>query len=1252
MQESPVIERARGDTSERRRRGQWLLIAGFVVLASLIAGLAYWAWAQQARSLRDQAERSVNAVAKLKAGQIAAWQEERHGDAELIRTNRLLAAAVADLLAGRDVAASTTRVRSYLGELPRYYEYADVILFAPDGRVIVRVPATATHAPGPRVRAMLAEAQRTRQVVSSDLYRGPDGAARIEMVAPLLAQRPAGPPVASVVLHIDPARFLYPFIQEWPLPNTTGETLLVERRGDRVLFLNELRFRKGTALKLSSPATDQTLPAAMAVRGRRGIVEGLDYRGVPVMAALAPVTGTDWYVVAKVDKSEVLDPISRRGWLTAGFTLVIVALGATGALLLWRLRERQVDADLVAGEVRFRSLFESMTEGVAMHELVRGEDAEPVDYRLVDTNPAFSSQTGLDRELVDDKLATVTYGTPDAPYLDVYAQVVASATPQRFESFFAPLDRHFEVSVVPQGDDRFATIFEDITERVTRERELRETRDYLENLLDYANAPVIVWDPERRITRFNHAFEELTQRSAKEVIGRHLELLFPDDERREAAVAHVTSATAGERWEVVEIPILRTDGEVRTVLWNSATIYDADGVTPIATIAQGQDITQRVKAERALRESEDRFKYVFDHSLIGKSITLPTGEISVNQAFCDMIGYTPEELRDRSWQDISHPDDLEETQRVIEELQSGVADSARFAKRYLKKDGSTVWADVITAVRRDEEGRPLYFITSALDITERKLAADELRDSEERLRFLIDQTPTVNWTLDRDLRFTMSRGGGLKTLGLEPDEVIGMYVGDYLGGPGPQADIGVAMHARALKGESFAYEQPLGELTFDISVGPLRDADDEIVGVIGVAYDSTARKRADEARREAELELAQLNIELEQRVADRTAELNAVNQELEAFAYSVSHDLRAPLRHISGFSMLLAEQSGDGLDEKSLHYIEVISSSVRQMGVLIDDLLQFSRTGRAELRIEPVDMQATLTEALEPLQREVDSRSIEWSVGDLPTVVADRALLRQVWANLIGNAIKYTRGTLTGEDRDRRGRRRRGVRLLRARQRRRLRHAVRAQALRRLPAPARRHRVRGDRHRPRQRQTHRHQTRRSSVGRGRARPRRHLLFLPARPKGADDVTERYPDILLAEDDANDLELTLEALAKHNLTNRVTVAHDGVEALEYLRREGAFSGREPGAPAVVLLDIKMPRKDGLEVLREIRGDPELKRLPVVILTSSREEQDLITSYDLGVNAYVVKPVDFRSFIDAVEHLGVFWALLNERPPLEH
>jgi CheY-like chemotaxis protein len=137
-------------------------------------------------------------------------------------------------------------------------------------------------------------------------------------------------------------------------------------------------------------------------------------------------------------------------------------------------------------------------------------------------------------------------------------------------------------------------------------------------------------------------------------------------------------------------------------------------------------------------------------------------------------------------------------------------------------------------------------------------------------------------------------------------------------------------------------------------------------------------------------------------------------------------------------------------------------------------------------------------------------------------------------------------------------------------------------------------------------------------------------------------------ILLAEDNQNDVELTLAALSENNLANRVEVAKDGVEVLEYLRCIGKHSQRKKGNPAVILLDIKMPRMDGIEVLEKIRSDSRLKMIPVVMLTSSREEPDLKKCYELGANAYVVKPVDFKEFMDAVKQLGVFWAIINEVP----
>jgi len=138
-------------------------------------------------------------------------------------------------------------------------------------------------------------------------------------------------------------------------------------------------------------------------------------------------------------------------------------------------------------------------------------------------------------------------------------------------------------------------------------------------------------------------------------------------------------------------------------------------------------------------------------------------------------------------------------------------------------------------------------------------------------------------------------------------------------------------------------------------------------------------------------------------------------------------------------------------------------------------------------------------------------------------------------------------------------------------------------------------------------------------------------------------------ILLAEDNPQDVELTLSALAEHNLANEVVVANDGEEALDYLYHRGRFQHRTDGNPVVVLLDLKMPKVDGLEVLRTLKQDETLKSIPVVMLTSSREEPDLQRAYELGVNAYVVKPVDFQAFIAAVRQIGVFWTVHNEPPP---
>jgi len=279
------------------------------------------------------------------------------------------------------------------------------------------------------------------------------------------------------------------------------------------------------------------------------------------------------------------------------------------------LMRKQAEEALRESEEQHRNLFESMAQGVVY------QDAEG---RIVAANPSAERILGLSldqmqgRTSMDPRWRAIHEDGSAFPG-DRHPAMVSLRTGREVSDVvmgvFNPTSgssRWMTVNAAPQfrpGEGKpyrvFAT-FDDITARKRAEEELREARDYLENLFGYANAPIVVWDAEQRVTRFNHAFEELTGRTAGEVVGKHLELLFPEDARRAGTLEHVTQASAGERWQVVEIPILREGGEVRTVLWNSATLYADDGTTPVATIAQGQDISERKRAEQALaRLNED-----------------------------------------------------------------------------------------------------------------------------------------------------------------------------------------------------------------------------------------------------------------------------------------------------------------------------------------------------------------------------------------------------------------------------------------------------------------------------------------------------------------------------------------------------------------------------------------------------------------------------------------------------------------------
>ncbi|MBE3073849.1 MAG: PAS domain S-box protein, partial [Actinobacteria bacterium] len=482
----------------------------------------------------------------------------------------------------------------------------------------------------------------------------------------------------------------------------------------------------------------------------------------------------------------------------------------------------------------------------------------------------------------------------------------------------------------------------------------------------------------------------------------------------------IASMVSGERTSArFEKRYLHKNG---SVIWTDVATTlrrDADG-NPDYFMTTIVDITERKHAEEALRESEDKYRGLFANAQIGMFRTRLDGSavLAVNPAMCEIIGYTEEEiLADAATIRWADP---EARSVMVQELKAaGLLKDFEFDIVHSSGELRTVLGSMEL---RLEQG---YLEGSATDITERKRAEEALLDFARRQATLFESLQDGLGVVDAAGVLLDVNPALCAMTGFSREELIGAGPPHPFWPPEEYEAIGENF-TPAMEGETkeaeLTFMRKSGE-RFPVAVSPavVRDSEGRVELMFATMKDITDRKRAQE-------EVRRLNAELEQRVLDRTAQLDAANKELEAFAYSVSHDLRAPLRHISGFSSLLAEQVGDSLDEKSRHYVDTISRSVREMGVLIDDLLQFSRTGRAELQITDVDMEQALAEALLPLQHETEGRAIEWSIGALPHVIGDHALLRQVWANLLDNAVKYSRdraparievGALDGDERSR-----------------------------------------------------------------------------------------------------------------------------------------------------------------------------------------------------------------------------------------
>jgi PAS domain S-box-containing protein len=425
----------------------------------------------------------------------------------------------------------------------------------------------------------------------------------------------------------------------------------------------------------------------------------------------------------------------------------------------------------------------------------------------------------------------------------------------------------------------------------------------------------------------------------------------------------------------------------------------------LLTDALNQMLTQIERQNQALREGEERVRAIINSALSAVVVIDSDGRITDwNDRAEEMFGWPRNEAIGRELAETIIPPRYREAHRrgIIHFKLSGEGPvlNRTVEMAALRRNGTEFPVEL--SISPLKAGDTMSFCGFITDISERKRSEQQVLlqatalDTAANAIMITNRAGVILWVNQAFSSLT----------GYRPEEVIHQNPRILKSGHHDDAYYSklwdTILAGRTWQGE-FTNRRKDGSLYHDEhTIAPVRSRDGEITHFVAIMQDITERKRA-------EAEIQELNTTLERRVGERTAQLEAVNRELEAFSYSVSHDLRAPLRHINGFADMLQQEPMANLGESGRRYLGIISEAAKRMGVLIDDLLVFSRMGRSEMRWTVVDMNELVAEALNEMANDLADRDIQWNMGTLPKVTVDRPMLKQVWVNLLSNAVKYTR---------------------------------------------------------------------------------------------------------------------------------------------------------------------------------------------------------------------------------------------------
>ena len=732
-----------------------LVVAALLVVGVLAVG--GWFFRSEERAVRQECEANLLAIARLKIEQIVRWRAERLADARVIRANAGLAAEIAAWMQA-PAPQATDRLLTWMRTLQQNCGYNDVLLVDPSGKVVLSSANTHVRI-CPEAMAALPAVLRDGEPSLSDLY-AEEGTAgpHLSAIAPILAPGPgadAGPAVGAVVLIADVSEYLYPLIQAWPLPSDSAETLLVRRDGEDVLFLNELRHQKDTALKRRIPLTRQDVPAVMAVLGTEGVVGGLDYRGVEVLSAVGPVPGSPWFMVAKVDTAEALAAWQSHKRLILAMIAGALAAVLAGAGLLWQRQRksyyralygaeaaaRQAENGRHAAEERYRTTLMSIGDGVIVTDTAGC---------VVLMNPVAECLTGWPQ------------GEAQGRALDEVFRIINEETRQPVENPVARVMReqmvvglaNHTLLIARDGTERaiadsgapvaasgggmlgVVLVFRDQTAERTAAAGMQALLSRQRTLLAAIPDIVMEVDANKVYTWANRAGIEFF---GEDAIGREAAHYFEGEQNTYGAVKPLFNGD--ENVFYVESWQRRKDGQKRLLAWWCRVLKDSAG-NVTGALSSAQDITERRQGEEALRASERFNREIITNARVG--IIVYDRDLCIlvwNPFMAELTGMPAPDVLGKVTTDLFPHIREQGVEVLLRQALAGQTVQSADIPYHVPRTGRSGWVVGVYGPQYGPDGTPVGVIGFIRDVSERKQAEAALNESASQIQALHNAIP-------------------------------------------------------------------------------------------------------------------------------------------------------------------------------------------------------------------------------------------------------------------------------------------------------------------------------------------------------------------------------------------------------------------------------------------------------------------------------------------------------------------------------